>query len=388
MSFLVFISSTRLASGAHARTPDYWPTTDWLVSLPEAQGMNSTRLQEMQTYYLSQDLPLDSVLVIKNGYIVYEDYPSPGYDQQIAHIMYSCTKSVTSALTGIAINLGLYDLDDLVLGFFPERTIDNRDSWKEAITVEDLLMMRSGIAWDEWTFPYGNMNNYVTAMVSNPDAVQYVLDLPMWSEPGTEWLYNTGASHLLSAILTVMSGNSTLSFADEYLFEPLGITRRGWGTDHQGVCYGGHNLFLRPRDMAKFGFLYLNDGNWAGQQIVPADWVATSTSALSEPFIGTTYGYQWWSTPGWGSYSARGYQGQYIFVFPDYDLVIVFTGTDLNGETNIDELILDYILPSIGEVIPINTTPLLIGILGLTIGIPIISVVIYRLHKRKKQYKP
>jgi CubicO group peptidase (beta-lactamase class C family) len=324
------------------------------------------------------------VLVIRNGYICFEDYPNPLFGEDTPHVMYSCTKSVSSALTGIAINEGLYAIDDTVIDFFPGHTFDNMDAWKEAITVQDLLMMRSGIPWDENTYPYGHILNDVTAMVGASDAVQFVLDKPMESEPGTDWNYNTGASHLLSAIITEESGGSTVAFADQHLFGPLGITTRVWATDQQGINWGGHDLYLRPRDMAKFGFLYLNDGTWENQQIVPSTWVATSTSALSTPYTDTGYGYQWWSTPSLGSYSARGYLGQFIFVFEEYDLIIVFTSNNLSATVNYG-LLLDYILGSLGE-FPLPSpfsNPLLIAGVALAIGIPLGITVIYFIRKRK-----
>ncbi len=381
---LMNISLAQAASPAQDRVPAYWPTHGWLSATPESQGMSTAIFQEMQHSYMENNLPLDSMLVIRNGYIVYEDYPNPNYGQETIHVMYSCTKSVTSALTGIATNLGLYNIDDLALSFFPGRTIDNLNPWKEAITVENMLMMRSGLSWDETTYPYGNINNDVTAMTSSADAVQYVLDLPMVSEPGTAWLYNTGASHLLSAIITEESETSTVAFADQHLFGPLGITTRLWGTDQSGVCYGGHDLYLRPRDMAKFGFLYLNNGSWDGQQIVPANWVATSTDALTQLSPRQSYGYQWWIDQGVSSYSARGYQGQYIFVYPESSLIVVITASDIDGIISYYDIadFIDILIDSIVDVPP-GIDPLVLGVIALAIGIPAAVAVIYFVRKRK-----
>ena len=381
--YLTSLALTQAASQTQSRVPDYWPTDDWRVAIPEAVGMNSTMLDEMRSHYRTLDWPLDSVLVIKNGYICFEDYPNPLFSEGSPHVMYSCTKSVSSALTGIAINLGLYGIDDTVIDFFPGHTFDNMDAWKEAITIQDLLMMRSGIPWDETTYDYGHILNDVTAMVGSTDAVQFVLDKPMESEPGTDWVYNTGASHLLSAIITAESGMSTVAFADQHLFGPLGITSRIWATDQQGINWGGHDLYLRPRDMAKFGYLYLNNGTWDDQQILPATWVTTSTSALSAPGTDTGYGYQWWSTPSFGSYSARGYLGQFIFVFPEYDLVIVFTSNDQNNVIEYGRL-LGYIIESMGEFpLPPPLSPLIIAGVALAIGIPATIAIFCFVRKRK-----
>ncbi|MFX1475647.1 MAG: serine hydrolase domain-containing protein [Promethearchaeota archaeon] len=377
-------ASVQATNPTQNRSPAYWPTGGWLTATPESQGVSSAVLQEIRDYYTAYNWPIDSMLVIRNGYIVYEDYPSPIYGQNTAHVMYSCTKSVSSALTGIAISLGLYDLDDLVLDFFPGYTFDNLDAWKEAITVENLLMMRSGIPWDESTYPYGDINNDVTAMVASPDAVQFVLDKPMESQPGTAWNYNTGASHLLSAIITGESGMSTVAFADQHLFGPLGITTRLWGVDQQGICWGGHDLHLRPRDMAKFGFLYLNNGNWDGQQIVPADWVATSTDELTQLSTRQAYGYQWWIDMGVDSYSARGYQGQYIFVYPDSNLIVVITASDVNGVIGYYDIadLIDELIDSLFYVPP-GISPLVIGVIVITIGVCVTITIFYFVRRRK-----
>jgi parallel beta-helix repeat protein len=302
-------------------------------------------------------IPIDSVVVVRNGYVVLEEYPR-GDSPNLLHELYSCTKSVSSALIGIAIGAGFIDsVQHRVLDFFPNRTFANLDSRKQAITLEHLLTMTSGLPWDEWTYTYGDSRNDVTRMMNSYDPVQFVLDRPMVSEPGTQWVYNSGGSHLLSAIINKTTGTDMLSFAKKRLFEPLGISNLLWSTDaFQRIPWGFMGLNLTPLDMAKLGFLYLNNGTWDGQQIIPAEWVAKSTTSLisADPAWagpGWGYGYQWWTRPSANVYMARGYMGQNIIVAPDYDLVVVFTASITRGRDP-SELFFDYILPAVGPTVP------------------------------------
>jgi CubicO group peptidase (beta-lactamase class C family) len=174
----------------------------------------------------------------------------------------------------------------------------------------------------------------------------------MAAEPGTRWNYNTGASHLLSAIIQETTGMTELAFAEEHLFGPLGISEVSWGTDPQGRSSGGTSLRLTPRDMAKFGYLYLNVGQWDGQQLVPAAWVKASTmnqAPIFETYYGEmSYGYQWWIVPWAGYYSAVGALGQFIVVLPELDMVVVFTSTLAVEDFFIPlTLLAFYVIPSV-----------------------------------------
>ena len=245
--------------GSVLSTPNYYPTDGWLSTTLEEQDMDSSDLAGMYDYIEAYDLDVHSVVIIKNGYIVEETYPSDSYKQNTLHTIYSCTKSITSALIGIAIDQGyISGLDQKVLDFFPDREIANLDTQKQSITIEHLLTMTSGMEWDEWTIPYidaqGNWNlqNSLAQMDYSEDWVQYVLDRPLVDEPGKVFNYNTGTTHLLSAIIHQATGRTTRDFAQEYLFDPLGITEINWPTDPQGIFEGGNALALKPRDMAKF----------------------------------------------------------------------------------------------------------------------------------------
>jgi len=385
--FSIYILSLNNKVDVKASVPNYWPTNGWQTSIPENQGMNSTKLQELYVYTRDQNLPLDSVIVVRNGYIVYEDYPNPDvYGENDIHILYSVTKSFTSALIGIAIQEGyIEDVLDTVVSYFPNITIANLDAWKQAMTVEHLLNMMAGMEWDEWTYSYSDPRNDYTQMIYSGDCVQFVLDRPMAVAPGKLWRYNTGASHLLGAIIRQTTGKTPLQYAHEVLFTPLGITNVAWTPDPQGLNYAGHGLHLKPRDMAKFGFLYLHNGTWDGQQIVPEAWVTQSREPLIHLWDGTGYGYRWWKNLNLGTFEARGLNNQLIIVHPNNDLVIVFTASDINDHISIFNLVSDYILSAVGEFPVVGVPPwMIILILILIIGVPTTIIAIDIVRRRNK----
>ncbi len=364
-------------------TPDYWPTDEWRISPPELQGMSSSVLQELHAFIQSRNLPLDSYVVVRHGYIVYEDYPGV-YGIDDYHILHSVTKSFTSALIGIAIEEGyIPNVDTPVVSLFPDRTIANLDGRKQRMTVEHLLNMRAGLEWDEWTYPYSDGRNDLVQMIYSPNCIQFMLDRPMAAEPGTTWVYNTGASHLLAGIIRETSGQVPQEFAFDHLFGPLGISRVFWTRDRNGLNFGGSELHLRPRDMAKFGLLYINDGEWDGTQIIPADWVAQSQQSAAMPGSNTGYGYQWWKQLSVGTFEARGLHNQWIIIHPEYDLVVVQTASDFNGEINVFELV-NYVIRAIEEYTPLTSNPLVLGfVISLVIVVPVVIVGVYFIRKRR-----
>ena len=231
----------------------------------------------MMDYIVSRKLNLHSLLIVRNGYLVTEAYLYP-YQPDTQQGIYSCTKSFISALIGIAIDKGfIRGVDQPLSSFFPDRTIANVDPWKRAITLENILTMSSGLDWPEWSFLASSPAGPYEQMYQSPDAIQFVLDRPMLNDPGTLFNYNTGGSNLLSAIVEQTTGINTLEFARTNLFEPMGFSNVFWYRDQNGIYRGGDGLRLTPRDMAKFGYLYLNRGVWDGRQIIPAAWVDTST---------------------------------------------------------------------------------------------------------------
>ncbi|MFX1475237.1 MAG: serine hydrolase domain-containing protein, partial [Promethearchaeota archaeon] len=202
--------------------------------------------------------------------------------------------------------------------------------------------------------------------------------------PGTVWLYNTGVSYLLAALIYETSGFTPLEFAYRYVFGPLGIDNVYWSESPDGINYGGSELHLTPRDLAKFGYLFLNNGTWDGQQLVSEMWVSESTQQAIYLVNGIGYGYQWWTNSRIQSYEARGLAEQRLVVIPEYNLVIVFTA-NLAEEPPYTYLIEEYIIPSIGEVLPARLNPILLGALAaFLIGVPTIVGIGY-LHFRKKR---
>jgi CubicO group peptidase (beta-lactamase class C family) len=343
LSILIFL----LASCTGATTtatiePATWPTEDWQTSAPEEQGIDSAQLVAMIEYVQRMEYDVDNITIIRHGVEVAEIYFDPFYEGQ-RHILYSCTKSVVSALIGIAIEKGLIEgVDQPLLDFFPNHTPENNDEFKEAMTLEDLLTMSTGF---ECRDSYLYNNRGLWEMHESDDWVQHVLNLPMAEEPGTNFEYCNSASFLLSAIISEVTGMSALDFAHEVLFPPLGITDTYWDASPEGINYGYSHLFLQPEDMAKFGYLYLHGGEWEGEQIVPSEWVENSTQEHISATLQDGYGYQWWIDDA-GYYMALGYNGQFIFVLPDLDMVVVIVSDRYEGDFEAPEYLLtEYIIP-------------------------------------------
>ena len=248
--------------------------------------------------------------------MVFEEYFN-GWDETGIHQLFSVTKSVISCLIGIAVEEGLLEINQTVLSFFPDKVIDNLDADKQNITIEHLLTMSSGLSWIEAI--------HDGIGFSSDDPVQYILDRPMVAAPGEEFNYNSGNAHLLSAILQNVTGQSTLNYAQEKLFDYLGIDNLSWDIDAQGIYFGGHGLSLCSQDMAKFGFLYLNNGTWDGYQVIPEDWVEASITKYTYTVDSADYGYLFWLYPEFDHYAAQGFMGQRILIFPKYDFIAIVT---------------------------------------------------------------
>jgi CubicO group peptidase (beta-lactamase class C family) len=374
----------RAQDESYHREPDYWPTESWQTSSPETQGMNSQILDQLFQHLHSFEFCYNSFLVIRHGYIVFEAYPNPVYDQDTIHFLASVTKSFTAGIFGIAVDQGLIGgIHDSLLGYFPNRSIANPSPLKDSITIRDLLTMKTGLQWDEGSYAYDDPRNSFVQWMSSDDGVQFVLDLPMVCAPNIKWYYNTGASSMLSALISVTSGGTTLDFAQEYLFNPLGIKRYSWSADSHGINYGGFGLSLLPRDMAKYGFLYLQNGRWEDQQIISASWIAESTYTYTLFYPGHGYGYHWITYPALNGYAAFGAGGQGIFVIPKYDLVIVVTAEEPGGVPFLN-LILNYVLPSLTDA---EVSPVILWIFGwfLTLTFVLLITLIYVFYFKRKR---
>ena len=270
----------------------------------------------------------DSFLVVRHGRIVTEAYYAP-FSAGLRHRLNSVTKSVIGSLIAIALKDGLLkSTDQRMVDFFPGRTITNLDDNKKAITLQNLLDMNSGLAWRE---PFDQPPESFLAMEASPDWQQFILDRPMDGPPGRMFHYNSGNTHLLSAILSKVTGMSALDYATEKLFKPLGIDDVLWRHDPQGVSGGAAGLYLRPRDMAKLGYLYLQNGTWEGRQIVPVPWIERVRHAQLDVNASwdrnLRYANAFWANPSRDIYMAVGYHQQLIVVMPALDLVAVMTAS-------------------------------------------------------------
>ena len=320
---LCFVASDAAAADP-AATP--WPTAGWQTSAPEAQGVSSSALAELVDFGAANDM--DSLLVVRHGRIVAEAYYAP-FRPGLRHSVNSVTKAVVATLTGIASKIGdVRNLDEPVLDSFAFRTIDRVDADKRAMTIAQLLDSTSGLDWQE---PISDAPpTSMLQMERSRDWIGFVLDRPMAQRPGTGFNYDSGAWHLMSAILAKKTGTDTLAYARRTLFEPLGIADARWRADPQGIRIGGYGLSLQPRDMAKIGYLYLHGGEWDGQLLLPRGWTEQVFNASVDMRLGAgvpfRYARGWWSLPDRRAVMAVGFLHQLIIVLPEIDVVAVVTG--------------------------------------------------------------
>lgn len=289
---------------------------------PEEEGVDSAILVEMCNEISRLNADLHGIIVIRNGRCVLESYIDP-YGPDDVHNLKSICKSVMSALTGIALrDEVLESVDRTVESYFPELFTAKMDPRKKTITLRHLLTMTSGIQVDE-------VGPVMTRIFQSDDWLKTTFEAPLVVDPGTTFTYSSSLAHTMSAILTKASGKSLLDYSKEVLLGPLGVDTESlqWSSDPQGYHFGGGELWLTPRDMARFGWLYLKKGKWNGRQIVPAEWVEESTRNHLEGDTPVQYGYWWWLVPG-GSYAAKGWGGQVIAVIPSLNMVVVVTGAD------------------------------------------------------------
>ncbi|MCF8222593.1 MAG: beta-lactamase family protein [Bacteroidales bacterium] len=344
---LMFTSCEKMFIEISPAAESEWP---WENVSPESQGIAVEDLEQMAEYIENNNLRIHSIIIYKNGTIPFEEYYDP-FNEISLHNLKSTSKGIISALTGIALEEGYIDnLDESIFNYLSDYNVDT--TGKSNITIRHLLTMTSGLEWQE-----NNLNSMYTFFV-NKRIVKRTLNLPLVEEPGTTFNYNTGLTHLLSAIITEASGMSTLEFAQLYLFDPLEIENIEWDMDREGYYIGGSELFLTPRAMTKFGVMYLNGGEYMGRQVIPEDWVAESTKTQIEGYsfgADIQYGYLWWLDIGNPLFTyleddnrflAMGVRGQRIFIHPELDAVIVITA-EQRDESQCDILIRDFIMPAL-----------------------------------------
>ncbi len=354
---------------------DYWPTDDWRMATPESQGLNLEVLDGIIPFARDTTPPTSGVVVIRHGYLVYEKYFN-GYHKDSVHALASVSKSVTSAFTGIALKKGLLSLDQKVMEFFPELKHLDVDPRVHTMTLKHLLSMMQG--WDKKT-ELTSMNLF--KFVANPGFVEACLTRPMIHDPGTFFAYDSQGMNLLSTIVGRVSGMPAGHFAYEHMFKPMGIwtkpeerfqwrTReasphawhnRGalfdeeygypWTVDADGNPCAWGGLHLTLRDLAKFGYLYLNGGMWDGMEILPAGFVKESATPQSgggsgpEPTV-TPYGYLWWIPKSdTGMFHGWGAGRQFVYVIPSLDMVAAVTSRALPNDPG--RVIDRFVLPAV-----------------------------------------
>jgi len=350
------------------------PTNDgWETASLQSVGMNPNylinlmnRLDEIGEHRIH------SLLIIKSGKLVFEEYfpgdkfnlaqftGETGFDMDDTHNLCSATKSFTSALIGIAIDNGfIQSVDQKVFDFFPEHSdLLTAAPEKQNMTLEHLLTMRSGLEWDDETYPYSDPRNDINRLFNSSDPIRYILSKNLIEAPGTFFAYRNCNTNVLGEIVRKASGQRLDYFARDYLFTKLGITNYEWQRLPNNVIFCSGDLRLRPRDLAKFGQLFLNDGTWEGERIISQQWVNVSTRKFTSfnNWWGNVdgYGYQWWQWENiygvnYPAYMASGWGGQWIVVSPDMNTVVITTaGNYYTPELMpIQTILVNYILPSI-----------------------------------------
>jgi len=341
-----------------------WPTRGWTMSTPEAEGFDGAALNALDAEFAAgRHGQVTGMLITRHGRVIvdktyehdfdqlfegrdpvrgpynyYDPDWHPYYMHGALHTMQSASKSITATLVGIAVARGeIPGVQATLMPYFSGFQAADADPRRADLTLAHVLTMTTGIRWDESSVAYTDPANSCAAMERSQDWIQYVLDQPLAQAPGQTFVYSSGNTELLAHVIKTATGRHAHEYAAEHLFAPLGITDTYWKRTPTGLSDTEGGLYLTPRDLAKVGYLYLNDGVWDGQRILPEGWVATATSPLVDTRPGQPrsrrYGYQWWVLPhADGSayaYAALGYGGQRLIVMPGKQVVAVFTGWNI-----------------------------------------------------------
>jgi CubicO group peptidase (beta-lactamase class C family) len=320
--------------------------------VPEEQGVSSAGLQSFVSALDSKIEGMHSVMVVRHGKVIVEGWWAP-YNAESRHTMYSLSKSFTSTAIGLAIAEKKLSLDDTLLSIFPAEAPENPSANLKGMRVRDLLAMSTG-----------HHNEDISKFNYSPEegsAIKDFLAMPVAHKPGTHFVYNTPASFILSASVQKRVGQPIVEYLRPRLFEPLGIEGPIWETNKQGINLGGFGLNIRTEDIAKFGQLYLQKGNWNGKQLLPARWVAAATKRQTSNGSSPTsdwdqgYGYQFWRCRN-GAYRGDGAFGQYCIVMPEQDAVVAITSgvKDMQAVMNV---VWDALLPEFkANTLPADST--------------------------------
>jgi CubicO group peptidase (beta-lactamase class C family) len=364
-----------------------WPTHGWLHATAASVGLDPTVLAA-----LDQDIAkgkyslVDSFQVFRCGAMVYDrrydhDYAKlywkeahtksplnarltgpynyfdplwhPYYHGTDLHTMQSVSKSVTSAIFGVAITRGDFKagLDTPIYRYFDFAKVRNVDERKRRITLRHVLTMSTGLEWHEMDVAYDDPRSDSSRMEATDDWVRYVIDRPMAANPGTRFNYSSGDAELLAYIFEKETHQDIDAYGEQHLFAPLGM-RHHWKRTYLGVVDTEGGLYLAGQDLAKIGYLYLNDGLWEGSRLISADWIRQSlTPAFDTGWQGLKYGYKWWLQPRNGGgdwiWHAIGLGGQRLMVFPSEQLIATFTGWDVLQDPALDSELADRLLPAV-----------------------------------------
>jgi CubicO group peptidase (beta-lactamase class C family) len=361
------VDANQTSEAYHYRQP---PTLAdmWVTGTLDDVGLDQLRIEQITDAIRRNPYwNLHAVLIEREGRLVYEEYFA-GEDQrwgtplgrvvfnrETKHDLRSVTKSVVSALLGIALHSGaIRSLDSPIVEYFPEYK-ELQTPERVPITIRHALSMTGGLEWNE-DLPYTDPRNREIAMTRSEDPIRYVLSQRIVAKPGVEWRYNGGFTQLLAAVIQRTTGTSLKEYAQKMLFDPLGITDVEWVGDLAGLPAAASGLRLRPRDLAKFGSLYLHQGRWSHRQVLPAEWVKESTRRHTTfpNQASRGYAYQWWhtcyATPSGlvESKTAVGNGGQRVFVLPELKSVVTVLAGRYNDFSIApwEQILTQYIIPS------------------------------------------
>ncbi len=371
-----------ISLGCHASKKNAIPIPDavgdgWEVASLESVGMDEGKcIDLLDRLERIGDHRIHAILVVRDEKLVFERYfpgrkfnlgqytGGTGYDRNDLHVLCSATKSVTSALLGIAMDMGyISSLEQSVYHLFPEYAEFVTEAPAKAnMTIQHLLTMTSGLTYDDESLPYTDRNNDMNRFFTSSDPLGFLLEKPLFAEPGTVFDYDNCNTNILGEIIRKATNRRVDAFAKEFLFDPLGVDETEWQTVQGDVLLCSGDLHLKPRDMAKFGLLFLNRGEWKGRRIVSAAWCDVATAAFLNPNDHNRefpwadgYGYQWWrktytvNSRHYPSFFAYGWGGQCIIVIPDLDMVIVTTAGNWYDPEIISpfSIVSDYIIPAV-----------------------------------------
>ncbi len=343
---------------------------DWPRAKPKSVGIDEKLLAAFDAELASGKFGnIDSLLIVRHGKLVFEKRYARDYDRVYAddvkktsplnahdrtgpynyynswwhpwyqrgdlHTLQSVSKTITSIIFGVARTRGdLPDIDTPVLKYFDVSKVANVDDRKRRMTIRHLLTMSAGFDWNEG-LPYSDPKNTGSQMEASPDWMQYTIDRPMAYEPGSTYAYNSGATQILAHIFHEATGMDIEEYAVKYLFGPLGIKDYFWKRSPSGLVDAEGGIYLRPRDLAKLWYLFLQNGKWDGQQLVSPEWVKDSLTPHMTVGPNAKYGLKWWLVPygpdnKWTAWAGSGFGGQRPYVLPEYDMVIVYNAWNIN----------------------------------------------------------